>query len=78
MIGHGVTDSSDPSPLKIAAAHVQAVCGDVRANVEKVVEMLECAQQEGVKLVVFPELFLTGQEPDLVRLDPSPLRDPRE
>lgn len=64
-------DRSDPSPLKIAAAQVQAVCGDVRANVAAVVEMLECAQREGVKLVVFPELFLTGQEPDLARLDPS-------
>ena len=64
-------DRPDPSPLKIAAAQLPAACGDVRTNVARVVDMLECAQQEGVQLVVFPELFLTGEEPDLVRLDPS-------
>jgi len=64
-------EDKPPRPLKIAAAQLSAACGDLRTNVGRVVEMLERAQQEGVKLVVFPELFLTGHEPDLVRLDPS-------
>lgn len=68
---------SDPSnslprrPLRVAAAQAQPVAGNVPANVAKVVELLSAAADQGVELVVFPEKFLSGYEPELVRSDPD-------
>lgn len=58
-------------PLRIAAAQAQPVRGDVSANVAKVVELLEAAADDRVELVVFPEKFLSGYEPDLIHSEPQ-------
>ena len=59
------------SPLRIAAAQAQPVCGDVTANIAKTVELTCVAADRGAKLVVFPEKFLSGYEPGLIAGDPA-------
>ncbi|MFG2951905.1 carbon-nitrogen hydrolase family protein [Streptomyces adustus] len=57
-------------PIRIAAAQAQAVAGDVNANVATVAAMVHDAARAGARLVVFPEKFLSGYEPDLIQADP--------
>ncbi|MFL9966802.1 carbon-nitrogen hydrolase family protein [Paraburkholderia sediminicola] len=67
--------------LRIAAAQAQPVSGDVAANIARTVELTDLAAGLGAKLVVFPEKFLSGYEPDLIAGDPAKYafdaRDPR-
>ncbi|MEN8504269.1 MULTISPECIES: carbon-nitrogen hydrolase family protein [Paraburkholderia] len=57
--------------LQIAAAQAQPVSGDVIANIARTVELTRLAADHGAKLVVFPEKFLSGYEPDLIAGDPA-------
>ena len=57
--------------LRIAAAQAQPVSGDVIANIARTVELTRLAADHGAKLVVFPEKFLSGYEPDLIAGDPA-------
>jgi 5-aminopentanamidase len=57
--------------LRIAAAQAQPVSGDVAANIARTVELTDRAADQGAKLVVFPEKFLSGYEPDLIAGDPA-------
>ncbi|MFM0737380.1 carbon-nitrogen hydrolase family protein [Paraburkholderia xenovorans] len=57
--------------LRIAAAQAQPVSGNVPANIAKTVELTARAADRGAKLVVFPEKFLSGYEPDLIAGDPA-------
>nr|SDO53369.1 Predicted amidohydrolase [Paraburkholderia sediminicola] len=57
--------------LRIAAAQAQPVSGDVTANIARTVELTRLAADHGAKLVVFPEKFLSGYEPDLIAGDPT-------
>ncbi|CAE6742167.1 (R)-stereoselective amidase [Paraburkholderia aspalathi] len=59
------------APLRIAAAQAQPVSGDVTANIARTVELTNIAADRGAKLVVFPEKFLSGYEPDLIAGDPA-------
>ena len=49
----------------IAAAQIPSAKGDVAANVLAHVHAMHAAHRLGVDLVVFPELSLTGYEPEL-------------
>jgi predicted amidohydrolase len=51
--------------FKIAAAQVASVRGDVAANVRTHAAAITSAADQGVSVLVFPELSLTGYEPDL-------------
>ena len=52
---------SDRQPrLKVGLAQISPRLGDVRANLGKHLEFANRAQAEGVDLLVFPELSLTG------------------
>lgn len=53
--------------MKICAAQIKSVKGDMKANVELHKKMINLAVSHGVQLVVFPELSLTGYEPDLAK-----------
>ncbi|MFE4973343.1 carbon-nitrogen hydrolase family protein [Kitasatospora sp. NPDC056651] len=55
----------------IAAAQFAPVAGDVEANVRTVSGLIRRAGAEGARVVVFPELALTGYEPSLVRATPA-------
>lgn len=46
--------------FKLALAQIDPVLGDLAANVKKHVEWAERAEKAGARLVVFPELSLTG------------------
>jgi predicted amidohydrolase len=66
------TQASLPqTSLRIAAAQAQPVSGDVTANIARTVELTDRAADQGAKLVVFPEKFLSGYEPDLIAGDPA-------
>ncbi|WP_328887859.1 carbon-nitrogen hydrolase family protein [Streptomyces sp. NBC_00316] len=58
-------------PIRIAAAQAQAVAGDIEANVATVAAMVQESARAGARLVVFPEKFLSGYEPDLIRAEPE-------
>lgn len=50
----------------IAAAQSPSMAGDVAANVGTHMRFIEAAQAQGVHLLVFPELSLSGYEPALL------------
>lgn len=50
----------------IAAAQAPSAAGNVEANVGTHVRFIEAAHAQGVDLLVFPELSLSGYEPDLL------------
>lgn len=51
--------------FKIAAAQVPSVRGDIEANIATHAAAFEAAAKHEVSVLVFPELSLTGYEPDL-------------
>ncbi|MGN6131621.1 MAG: nitrilase-related carbon-nitrogen hydrolase, partial [Nocardioidaceae bacterium] len=59
-----MTRLAAPAPLRVAAAQAASVSGDVVANVRTAVGLVATAADEGARVVVLPELFLTGYDPD--------------
>lgn len=55
--------SRPATPLRVAAAQAVSVPGDVAANVATAVELVGAAAGRGARVVVLPELFLTGYDP---------------
>jgi predicted amidohydrolase len=51
--------------LKIAVAQVSSIKGDVDENIKTHLVAIEKASQVGVSYIVFPELSITGYEPEL-------------
>lgn len=51
--------------LTLAAAQSISIAGDVPANIRQHLVLMRAAAQQGVQLLVFPELSLTGYEPAL-------------
>lgn len=51
--------------LTVAAAQTTSVAGDVPANIQRHLAFMHVAAEQGVQLLVFPELSLTGYEPAL-------------
>ncbi len=49
--------------LRVAAAQAESVSGDVGANVATAVRLVTAAADLGARVVVLPELFLTGYDP---------------
>jgi predicted amidohydrolase len=52
-------------PFKIAAAQVASMRGDLGRNIQTHLAAIRVAAAQGVSVLVFPELSLTGYEPDL-------------
>ncbi len=62
--------------LTLAAAQTASVPGDVPANLEGHLRFCDIAAEHGVRLLVFPELSLTGYEPTLARANALTTDDP--
>jgi predicted amidohydrolase len=63
-----VTPAADPPadparPLRVAAGQAASLPGDVEANVATAVGLVGRAAAEGARVIVLPELFLTGYDP---------------
>ncbi|HEX5615087.1 MAG TPA: nitrilase-related carbon-nitrogen hydrolase, partial [Acidimicrobiia bacterium] len=50
--------------VRVAAAQINAVVGDLDGNVARILAAYEQAEGEGADLVVFPELTVTGYPPE--------------
>ncbi|KUJ64516.1 carbon-nitrogen hydrolase [Streptomyces albus subsp. albus] len=66
-----MTEHLPPHPLRIAAAQACPAPGDIEANVRTAAGMVREAAEAGARITVFPEKFLTGYEPELIRADPE-------
>ena len=53
--------------FKVAVAQTASVKGDVQANIETHLQVVKAAAEKGVLYLVFPELSLTGYEPELAK-----------
>ncbi len=53
--------------LNIAAAQFKAIKGNIQANIQAHLTIIQQAAEHGVNLIVFPELSLTGYEPELAQ-----------
>ena len=60
-----------PAPLRVAAAQATSVPRDVAANVATACSLVTAAADQGARVVVLPELFLTGYAPELWHHDDS-------
>jgi predicted amidohydrolase len=63
--------------FRIAAAQVPSVRGDIAANIATYAATMAAAARHGVTVLVFPELSLTGYEPDLAAALALTAADPR-
>lgn len=59
------------SPLRVAAVQSESVAGDVAANVATATAAVVAAAGRGADLVVLPELFLCGYDPETWRARPA-------
>src|SRR4029077_9199114 len=57
--------------LRVGAAQINAVVGDLDGNAERVFEAYEVAVAAGCDLVPFPELTVTGYPPEDLLLKPA-------
>ena len=58
--GAQVTTRVDRPQLRIGLAQVNATVGELAGNRDKVVEWTMRAAEQGARIVVFPEMMLTG------------------
>jgi predicted amidohydrolase len=63
--------------MRIAVVQTRPVRGDVARNVAGHLELLQMAHSERAEVVVFPELSLSGYEPELARELALRAEDPR-
>jgi NAD+ synthase (glutamine-hydrolysing) len=61
--------------VRIALAQVNPTVGDLPGNARLVIEGIERARDQGVDIVCFPELVITGYPPEDLVLKPSFVRD---
>ena len=61
--------------LRLAAAQLNTVVGDLAGNVEKVLAALAAAEQAGADLCIVPELAITGYPPEDLLLKPGFVAD---
>lgn len=61
--------------LRIALAQTNSTVGDLAGNFDKMVSYIDKAQQQGVDLIAFPELTLTGYPAEDLLLRPEFIED---
>jgi NAD+ synthase (glutamine-hydrolysing) len=60
-----------PTQLKIALAQINPLVGDIPGNARLVLDNIAEAKAQGARVVLFPELVLTGYPPEDLLLRPS-------
>ena len=63
--------------FRIAAAQSSSIRGDIEANVHTHVQFVQIAVDYSVNVIVFPELSLTGYEPEIAHNVVISLEDKR-
>ena len=63
--------------MKIALAQIKPQKGDIAKNIASHLHFISLAHQHRADLIVFPELSLTGYEPDLAKELALPISDKR-
>lgn len=53
--------------MKICAAQTRPIKGDIQSNIANHKKLIDWAVADGVELIIFPELSLTGYEPTLAK-----------
>jgi predicted amidohydrolase len=53
--------------MKISIAQIEAIKGDIEKNLDKHLQFIEAASSGQSDLIMFPELSLTGYEPELAK-----------
>ena len=61
--------------MRMAAAQINPLVGDLKGNGEKIIDCIRRAREDGVELVVFPELSVMGYPPKDFLLKPRFIRD---
>ncbi len=63
--------------MKIGVAQTRPITGDMQGNIANHKQWIERAVADGVELIIFPELSLTGYEPTLAKELATEQDDPR-
>jgi len=63
--------------MKICVAQTRPVRGDVQSNIDDHKRLIELACFHGVEIIIFPELSLTGYEPELAKKLATDINDSR-
>lgn len=53
--------------MKICVSQTRPIKGDIRSNIENHKELISLAVSGGADIIIFPELSLTGYEPELAK-----------
>ncbi|MDH5203866.1 MAG: NAD+ synthase [Nitrospirota bacterium] len=61
--------------LRLALAQINPTVGDFEDNVSKIINYIEEASKDGVQVVAFPELAITGYPPEDLLLKPQFIED---
>jgi NAD+ synthase (glutamine-hydrolysing) len=59
------------SPVRVALAQINATVGDLAGNAARIVDAARAAHAQGARLVVAPELALSGYPPEDLLLRPA-------
>ncbi len=62
--GPGFRENEGMKPLRIALAQINTTVGDIAGNAAGILSGVERAREGGARLVVFPELAVTGYPPE--------------
>ena len=63
--------------MKICMAQINTVVGDITGNTDRVLAVCHAQHADGIQMVVFPELTLTGYPPEDLLLRGDVLRENR-
>ena len=63
--------------MKISVAQIESFRGNIQRNIDHHLTFIQKAVNEGVELIVFPELSLTGYEPELAETLATSIHDSR-
>lgn len=53
--------------MKICVAQTKSIKGDILGNIENHIKLIDLAISSGANIIIFPELSITGYEPELAK-----------